>query len=68
MNANCEVKKPLWAKCGQCEHCWPCAYLPIDLAVMGKLLKKLHCPMCAADSKDVFVAKQTNGVLEEPSA
>lgn len=61
------TKKPFWAKCAKCSHCWPCAYLPIELGVMGKLLKKLQCPMCAAESKDVLVAKQDNGVLQEPA-
>lgn len=60
-----DEKKPFWAKCGGCNHCWPCAYLPMSLERAGKLLQGLSCPMCGADSEHVFVAKQHDGKLLE---
>lgn len=57
--------KPLWAKCVKCSHCWPVAYLPISMDVFGKIAKGgFVCPKCG-DRKPV-VAKQDNGVLQEP--
>jgi hypothetical protein len=61
-------KKPFWAKCAECGHCWPAAYTPIELGLIGKMLKRLHCPMCGADARKLRVAKQDNGVLKEPQS
>jgi hypothetical protein len=63
-----EERKPFWAKCDECAHCWPAAYLPIELGKIGKMLKGLHCPMCGAPSKNLRIAKQDNGVLKEAIA
>lgn len=62
------TKEPFWAKCGNCKHCWACAYMPMDLVRVGQMLQNLHCPMCGQDSSKVFVAKQDKGVLREPDA
>lgn len=62
-----EPKKPFWAKCGDCAHCWPMAYLPMDVSKLSQVIgRKPRCPKCA--STKVFVAKQDNGVLQEPEA
>ena len=60
-----EERKPFWAKCQECKHIWTCAYTPMMLAAMGKLLKGLHCPMCGAGPMRITPAKQEDGVLKE---
>lgn len=55
--------KPFWAKCRKCSHCWPVAYLPMDMARFGRLLGRICCPKCM-DRKPV-IARQDNGVLLE---
>lgn len=62
-----DAKRPFWAKCEKCARCWACAYLPMEMGLAGKLFKALRCPMCGAGSKDVRIAKQDNGVLQEPA-
>ena len=61
-----EEKRPFWAKCDECQHCWAAAYLPMEMGLAGKLLKRLHCPMCGAGPKRILIAKQDNGILKEP--
>jgi len=56
--------KPFWAKCRKCAHCWPVAYLPMDIGTLAKVTKNSRCPRCG-DGKPV-VAKQNNGTLNEP--
>lgn len=58
-----EERKAFWAECGDCQHCWPAAYLPMEAHAAAKLLLRAACPMCA--SRRVFVAKQENGALLE---
>jgi hypothetical protein len=58
-------KRPFWAKCGACDHCWACAYMPMTMERVAQLLINLHCPACGQDSSKVFVAKQDNGILQE---
>lgn len=67
-DAHREPREPFWAKCCECSHIWACAYLPMNLTEVAKLVKTLHCPMCAAGSDKITPAKQTNGVLQEPAA
>jgi Zn finger protein HypA/HybF involved in hydrogenase expression len=55
--------RPLWAKCVKCSHCWPVAYLPMDMRTFARVTKKISCPRCG-DPKPV-VAKQDNGILKE---
>lgn len=57
--------KPLWAKCVKCALCWPIAYLPMNMKLFAKITKGgFRCPRCG-DAKPV-VAKQDNGILQEP--
>lgn len=57
-------RKPFWAKCAACSHCWAAAYLPMEMSACAKLLQRATCPMCG--SRKAFVAKQNDGVLKEP--
>jgi len=57
-------RKPFWAKCGDCGHCWQAAYLPMPLADAARLLGRAACPACA--STRAMVARQADGVLIEP--
>lgn len=57
--------RPFWAKCSDCGHCWPVAYLPMNMTAMAKLGKAARCPMGCRGKP--LVAKQDNGVLNEPT-
>lgn len=59
-----EKRKPFWAKCGGCSHCWPAAYVPMEAITFGRTIKAARCPMCG--SKKNVVAKQDDGKLLEP--
>lgn len=61
-------RKPFWAKCTGCQHCWPAAYLPMELFAAAKLMKAVKCPMCGKGPKGIVVAKQDDGALKEPAA
>lgn len=50
-----EPKTPQPVRCGKCAHTWVGFYTPISLGAGAKMLKSLHCPMCGADSKDIFL-------------
>ena len=60
-----EERKPFWAKCQDCGHVWTCAYTPMMMTAMAKLLKGLCCPSCGADSMRITPAKQRDGELLE---
>jgi hypothetical protein len=66
--ADSDDREPFWAKCGECSHLWVCAYLPMSLTVMKAVCRALRCPNCGAGAKRIGIAKQTNGVLNEPLA
>lgn len=57
-------KQGFWVKCRACNHTWIAAYLPMEATKFAKVAKA-RCPMCAASPKNIFVAKQKNGVLME---
>ena len=57
--------KPFWAKCTKCSHCWAAAFLPMDIRTLAKVTRNVRCPRCG--SPKPVVAKQDNGVLQEPS-
>lgn len=59
--------KPFWAKCWSCEHIWPAAYLPMEMAKAAKVLRAATCPKCG-ERKRVGVAKQDDGKLLEPTS
>lgn len=63
-----EDRKPFCAKCSKCSHCWPAAYLPMQIDAAAKLMKAARCPNCGNGPKGVLVAKQNNGLLDEPAA
>lgn len=60
-----DLKHPMWAKCQNetCGHCWPCAYLPMEMPTAAELMGKARCPMCG--HKRPTIAKQDNGLLKE---
>lgn len=59
-------KRPFWAKCGACGHCWVAAYLPMEMAKAASLLGRARCPMGC--DPPVFIARQHDGELQEPAA
>lgn len=60
--------KPFWVKCRdeKCGHCWPAAYAPMEMAKFAKAAaaNARYCPKCG--EPNALVAKQTDGILEEP--
>lgn len=62
-----EARKPFWVKCPPCGHVWAAAYFPMDATRMAKAAKQC-CPYCGHGPKGILVAKQDNGVLNEPLA
>jgi hypothetical protein len=60
-------RKPFWAKCPSCSHCWPAAYAPMEVALFAKTVMRAACPMCAC-SKGILIAKQNDGELLEGQA
>jgi Zn finger protein HypA/HybF involved in hydrogenase expression len=61
-----EEKKPFWAKCEACKHCWPACYLPMEVGLVAKIMAGIkNCPKCGAPKPSI--AKQDDGKLLEPS-
>lgn len=58
-----EERKPFWGKCRICGHCWPAAYLPMEMALCAKVLKRATCPKCG-DARP-GIARQDDGLLQE---
>lgn len=54
-------RAPFLVRCGKCGHVWPAAYLPMPVPEFVRATRNLRCPMCAAGSKDVFVATDEPG-------
>jgi rubredoxin len=50
------VRQPQHARCDTCGHVFVAVYLPMELRKYAQILKALHCPLCGADSKKVFVS------------
>lgn len=61
-----ETGQPFWVKCGACKHAWIAACLPIEAEAFADVAKQC-CPICGNGPKNVFIAKQKNGVLSEPA-
>lgn len=55
-------RKPFWAWCGACGHCWVAAYTPMPALTFARVVGKARCPMCGGRA---FVAKQDDGALLE---
>jgi hypothetical protein len=60
-------RKPFWAKCPECKHCWIAAYTGMEVAAFAKIVMRAACPMCGC-AKKIGVAKQDNGKLNEGEA
>ena len=58
-----EARKPFWAKCADCGHCWAAAYAPMEIMTFARTVKAARCPMCGC--KKSVVAKQDDGKLLE---
>ncbi len=60
-------RKPFWARCAACGHCWPLAYLPMAAVTAAQVMRRAACPACG-ESKNIFAAKQNDGTLNEAAA
>jgi hypothetical protein len=49
--------RDMWVNCKQCEHVWVALRLPMEMSKAAKIMVKLHCPNCGADSKLIRVGK-----------
>lgn len=34
------TRKPFWAKCGACAHCWPAAYAPMEIMAFARAIMR----------------------------
>ena len=44
-----------WVQCKPCGHRWIGFYLPLPIADAAKVMKRMMCPLCAADSAKIIV-------------
>lgn len=51
-----DLKKSLRGSCGECDHVWTIAWLPMPLEKAAELMKGARCPKCACAT--VFVASE----------
>ena len=51
-----EPRTPLRVQCKPCSFVWTAAYLPMEAGKITRLLRKAHCPMCAASSRQITIA------------
>jgi hypothetical protein len=58
-----EPKRPFWAKCPACGHCWPIAYYPAEIGEFVRIAEKAYCPHGCKDAPRI--AKQRDGKLKE---
>ena len=52
-----DTRRPQWVRCGECGHEWIGFYAPIEVNRMSKIVKGIHCPSCAADSKQIYMTQ-----------
>lgn len=62
-----QATKAFWVKCEPCGHVWAAAYYPLELSLFARIAKSSVCPKCG-ERKKVTIAKQDDGVLQEPAA
>ena len=43
--------KEMWVLCGDCEHRWIAAHLPMTIEKVAAIMKRLICPRCAKAGK-----------------
>jgi Zn finger protein HypA/HybF involved in hydrogenase expression len=49
--------RDMWVNCKTCSHEWVALRLPMEMSKAAKVMTKLHCPNCGADSKLIRVGK-----------
>ena len=49
--------RDMWVNCKSCGHVWVALRLPMEMGKAAKVMIKLHCPDCGADSKSIRVGK-----------
>ncbi len=47
-------RQPMWVVCNHCNHEWIALYMPMPMREAARLLGRLHCPMCAANSMAIL--------------
>lgn len=52
-----DLSKPFNVQCGECEHIWAAAYLPILLDDIAKILLSASCPLCGNTSNLLIPSK-----------
>lgn len=51
-----EERHPVNVRCVPCGHVWVGAYTPMEMGAFARLLGKVTCPTCGADSKNIRLA------------
>lgn len=52
------LEKTLRGRCGECDHVWIVAHLPMSVDAVAKLAKRGACPVCAGTK--IYVATGDN--------
>lgn len=50
-----EAKQSVWVKCTSCSHEWVGMYLPMPINDATEVMRKMCCPMCAADARMIQI-------------
>ena len=55
MTESAKPREPFRVRCGDCEHEWVAAYLPMALEKWCRVIGSVHCPACGAPPDRVFI-------------
>ncbi len=50
-------------KCAKCGHVWIAAYLPLNMAEVAKMMKRVYCPVCLDTKPLVAKTEEIAAVL-----
>ena len=59
------TKTPFIVHCGECKHEWTAFYSPMPLSDAAAIIGSLRCPMCAADTWNIFCGFNVAEILSE---
>jgi hypothetical protein len=53
-------KNPMWVECLLCQHHWIGVYLPMEMLLFSRVMKRVTCPNCAAEAKNIVLHMPKN--------
>ena len=54
------TNKEMWVLCGDCEHKWVAAHLPMTIEKVSVIMRRLICPKCAKTNKIYMCEPETH--------